>query len=54
MSEPSKNLLIRLWREHVVGFWRLLIVAFILMVIEGSTLGAISYLIQPLDRKSVV
>ncbi|MGR3638977.1 ABC transporter ATP-binding protein [Alterinioella nitratireducens] len=48
MSEPSKNLLIRLWREHVVGFWRLLIVAFILMVIEGSTLGAISYLIQPL------
>jgi len=48
VSEPSKNLLIRLWREHVVGFWRLLIVAFILMVIEGSTLGAISYLIQPL------
>ena len=48
MSEPSKNLLIRLWSEHVVGFWRLLIVAFILMVIEGSTLGAISYLIQPL------
>ncbi len=48
MSEPSKNLLIRLWRDHVVGFWPLLILAFVLMVIEGSTLGAISYLIQPL------
>ena len=48
MSEPSKNLLIRLWRDHVVGFWPLLIVAFVLMVVEGSTLGAISYLIQPL------
>lgn len=48
VSEPSKNLLIRLWRDHVVGFWPLLIVAFVLMVIEGSTLGAISYLIQPL------
>ena len=48
MSEPAKNLLIRLWRDHVVTFWPLLIVAFVLMVIEGSTLGAISYLIQPL------
>jgi ATP-binding cassette, subfamily B, bacterial MsbA len=48
VSEPSNNLLIRLWRDHVVPFWPLLIVAFVLMVIEGSTLGAISYLIQPL------
>ena len=48
MNEPANNLLIRLWRDHVVGFWPLLIVAFVLMVIEGSTLGAISYLIRPL------
>ncbi len=48
MSEPSKNLLIRLWRNHVIAFWPLLIVAFALMVVEGSTLGAISYLIEPL------
>lgn len=48
MSSPSSNLLIRLWRDHVIQFWPLLIVAFVLMVIEGSTLGAISYLIQPL------
>ena len=48
MSETSSNLLVRLWRDHVVRFWPLLIVAFVLMVIEGSTLGAISYLIQPL------
>ena len=48
MSEPNSNLLIRLWRDHVVQFWPLLIVAFLLMVVEGSSLGAISYLIQPL------
>jgi len=48
VNEPANNLLIRLWRDHVVGFWPLLIVAFVLMVIEGSTLGAISYLIRPL------
>lgn len=48
MSEPKQNLLVRLWRDHVIPFWPLLIVAFLLMVIEGSTLGAISYLIQPL------
>jgi ATP-binding cassette subfamily B protein/subfamily B ATP-binding cassette protein MsbA len=48
VSETSSNLLVRLWRDHVVRFWPLLIVAFVLMVIEGSTLGAISYLIQPL------
>lgn len=48
MSEPKSNLLIRLWRDHVVQYWPLLIVAFLLMVVEGSSLGAISYLIQPL------
>jgi len=48
VSDPYRNLLVRLWRDHVVQFWPLLIVAFVLMVIEGSTLGAISYLIQPL------
>ena len=48
MNEAKTNLLIRLWRDHVVQFWPLLVVAFLLMVIEGSSLGAISYLIQPL------
>ncbi|MGI3186773.1 ABC transporter ATP-binding protein [Nioella aestuarii] len=48
MSEPHKHLLIRLWQDHVVQFWPLLIVASVLMVLEGSSLGAISYLIQPL------
>ena len=52
MNEPANNLLIRLWRDHVVGFWPLLIVAFVLMVIEGSTLGAISYLIADIRMKA--
>ena len=48
MNEPSGNLVLRLWRDHVVRFWPLLLVAFVLMVLEGGTLGAISYLVQPL------
>ncbi len=49
MSERSSgNLILRLWRDHVVGYWPVLIVALALMVLEGGTLGAISYLVQPL------
>lgn len=44
----AENLILRLWRDHVVGFWPILIVALGLMVLEGGTLGVISYLIQPL------
>ena len=42
------HLLLRLWREHVVRHWRVLLVALVLMTIEGATLGAVSYLIRPL------
>ncbi len=48
MSDRSESLLIRLWRDHIARYWPLLIVAMILMLIEGSMLGALSYLIRPL------
>jgi ATP-binding cassette, subfamily B, bacterial MsbA len=38
----------RLWREHVVGYWPRLILAAMLMSVEGAALGALAYLIQPL------
>jgi ATP-binding cassette subfamily B protein/subfamily B ATP-binding cassette protein MsbA len=45
---PAAQLLRRLWREHVRGHWRRLIVAGLLMTIEGAALGGMAYLIQPL------
>ena len=48
MSGSAKSLLVRLWREHIVAFWPILLGATLLMVIEGGTLGLMSYLVQPL------
>lgn len=45
---PAGQLLARLWREHVVGYWPRLVLAAILMTIEGAALGAMAWLIQPL------
>ena len=42
------HLLGRLWREHIVSYWPRLILAAVLMSIEGAALGALAYLIQPL------
>ena len=42
------HLLGRLWREHIVSYWPRLILAAMLMSIEGAALGALAYLIQPL------
>jgi ATP-binding cassette subfamily B protein/subfamily B ATP-binding cassette protein MsbA len=44
----ARHLLGRLWREHVLRFWPLLIVASVLMTIEGAALGGFAYMIQPL------
>lgn len=48
---PRKELIFRLWRDYVKRFWPWLIVAAILVAIEGSALGLLSYLVQPMfDR----
>ena len=41
-------LLRRLWRDEVRRFLPVLLAALILMTLEGATLGAMSYLVQPL------
>jgi ATP-binding cassette, subfamily B, bacterial MsbA len=46
--EPSKKLLRRFWRAYLRPHMGLILIAFILMAIEGSTLGLLSYMIQPL------
>jgi ATP-binding cassette subfamily B protein len=44
----SRVLLGWLWRRYLHKYIRLLSVAMVFMIIEGSTLGAISYMMQPM------
>ena len=50
----AKRLLGRLWREHVSDYWKRMLLALGLMAIEGATLGAAAYLIQPLFDEVLV
>ncbi|WP_375551604.1 MULTISPECIES: ABC transporter ATP-binding protein [Rhodophyticola] len=50
----AKRLLGRLWREHVSDYWKRMLLALGLMTIEGATLGAAAYLIQPLFDEVLV
>ena len=45
---PSAPLLRRFWREYLVHYRGWMILSLCLMAIEGSTLGALSYLLKPL------
>ncbi len=45
---PARWLLMRLWREHVRGYWAKLLLAGVLMTIEGAALGGVAYLVRPL------
>ncbi|WP_428241621.1 ABC transporter ATP-binding protein [Gynuella sp.] len=48
MSKPKASLIKRLWKEYVSKHMLLLLVAITLMVIEGSTMGLLSYSVKPL------
>ena len=45
---PAGTLLARLWRDHVAGYWPRLLIAGVLMSLEGAALGLLAWLIQPL------
>ena len=47
-DDPSSKLLSRFWYAYLKPYLPLLLIAFILMAIEGATLGLLSYMIQPL------
>jgi ATP-binding cassette subfamily B protein/subfamily B ATP-binding cassette protein MsbA len=44
----SRELLRRFWRDYLRPHAALLLIAFLLMALEGSTLGLLSYMIEPL------
>ncbi|RVT85511.1 ABC transporter ATP-binding protein [Rhodobacteraceae bacterium CCMM004] len=47
----SRALMGRLWRDYVVQHWPWIAFAMVFMVIEGSTVGLLSYLLEPMfDR----
>lgn len=48
MSSSAGSLLLRLWRDHVRAFWPTLLIALVLMTIEGGALGVMSYMVRPL------
>lgn len=43
-----RDLLRRLWHDHVRRFWPILAIAVALMSIEGAAIGAFAWLVQPL------
>ncbi len=45
---PARELLGRFWRSYLRPHLALLLIAFALMAVEGSTLGLLSYMIKPL------
>lgn len=47
----SNTLFARMWRSYLVRHWPKMLVAIMLMVIEGSTLGALSWMLEPLFDK---
>ncbi|WP_198650482.1 ABC transporter ATP-binding protein [Saccharospirillum mangrovi] len=50
-NTPRKQLIFRLWRDYIKPHWPWLIIAAILVTVEGSALGLLSYLVQPMfDR----
>lgn len=48
LPPPSRVLMGRLWREYVSQHWPMITLAFGMMVIEGSTVGLLSYMLQPM------
>ncbi len=38
----------RLWSEHIARFWPILLLAVVLMTVEGAAIGAFAWLVQPL------
>lgn len=44
----SKEMLSWIWRDYLHKHWRTLLLALFFMTLEGSTLGALSYMMQPM------
>lgn len=51
---PKRSLFIRLWRDYLHGHWPVMTAALVLMTIDGATLGALSWVLEPLFDKVFV
>ncbi len=47
-TASSSDLFLWVWRGYIRRYWSWLLVAFALMTIEGSALGALSYMVRPM------
>lgn len=47
-AESGSKLFGRLWRGYLRRHWPVMLLAVLFMVVEGSTLGALSYMLQPM------
>jgi ATP-binding cassette, subfamily B, bacterial MsbA len=47
-TDMNRKVLGRYWRGYLQPLWPLMALAFLVMVIEGSTLGLLSYMLEPL------
>ena len=47
-GDVNRPILGWVWRLYLRRHWKLVVVALILMAIEGTTFGALSYLMQPM------
>ena len=47
-TKPASGLLLWLWRRYLVSYWGWLVLALILMAIEGGTLGLFAAMMQPM------
>ncbi len=47
-EKSSKELFLWVWHGYIKQHWRWLLVAFLLMTIEGSALGGLSYMVRPM------
>ncbi|MFD1797438.1 ABC transporter ATP-binding protein [Paracoccus aurantiacus] len=50
-KSSNTNLFARIWKDYLQGYWRRMGVALFFMIIEGSTLAVLSWMLKPLfDR----
>lgn len=53
-NRGTRSLMAQLWRDYVSKHSGLLLIALILMIIEGSALGAVAYVIKPMFDQILV
>ena len=49
--QKTANLFSRMWRDYLHPYWARIVLALFFLILEGSTLGLLSWMLKPLfDR----